>query len=157
MRRFRYGNLKAEGIYVDEDVKRMANTHQVIMSILIDSLLQSNDLKRALAVCQKWQQEMPQENVPYTEYALSMARCFYLDGQVGKADEIVGNLMRRADEWLSWIETIKPSRQSGSLHSAHDWMETMQQALSLAYLFERKQIVNQYYNHYEHYLKQYPQ
>ena len=157
MRRFRYGNLKAEGIYVDEDVKRMANTHQVIMSILIDSLLQSNDLKRALAVCQKWQQEMPQENVPYTEYALSMARCFYLDGQAGKADEIVGNLMRRADEWLSWIETIKPSRQSGSLHSAHDWMETMQQALSLAYLFERKQIVNQYYNHYEHYLKQYPQ
>ena len=100
---------------------------------------------------------MPQENVPYTEYALSMARCFYLDGQAGKADEIVGNLMRRADEWLSWIETIKPSRQSGSLHSAHDWMETMQQALSLAYLFERKQIVNQYYNHYEHYLKQYPQ
>ena len=156
MHRFRYGNLKADGIYVDEDVKRMANTHQVIMSILIDSLLQNNDLKRALAVCQKWQEEMPNENVPYTESALSMAHCYYLDGQTGKADEIVINLIRRADEWLSWIETIKPSRQSGSLLSARSWMQTMQQALSLAYLFERKHFINQYYNRYEHYVKQYP-
>ena len=99
---------------------------------------------------------MPNENVPYTESALSMAHCYYLDGQTGKADEIVINLIRRADEWLSWIETIKPSRQSGSLLSARSWMQTMQQALSLAYLFERKHFINQYYNRYEHYVKQYP-
>ena len=77
MHRFRYGGLSTKGIYVDEDVKRMANTHQLIMGVLIDSLLQHGDLKRALSVCHKWQKEMPQENVPYTEYALSMARCYY--------------------------------------------------------------------------------
>ena len=72
MHRFRYGGLSTKGIYVDEDVKRMANTHQLIMGVLIDSLLQRGDLKRAVNVCHKWQKEMPQENVPYTEYALSM-------------------------------------------------------------------------------------
>jgi len=157
MHRFRYGGLNAENLYLDEDVKRMANTHQIIMGILVDSLLQDGDTKRALDVCQKWQKELPDRNVPYTESALSMARCYYLTGRAEQADEIVGNLTRRADEWLSWIATIKPSRQSGSLRSALDWMQTMQQALSLAYQYERKDIVNQYINQYEHYFKQYSQ
>ena len=81
MFRFRYGGLSTKGIYVDEDVKRMGNTHQLIMGVLIDSLLQRGDLKRALTVCHKWQKEMPQENIPYTEYALSMARCYYMARQ----------------------------------------------------------------------------
>ena len=151
MHRFRYGNLKAEGIYVDEDVKRMANTHQVIMSILIDSLLQSNDLKRALAVCQKWQQEMPQENVPYTESALSMSRCFYLANQPRQGDEILSGMLRRAVEWLSWIDTITPSRRGGSGYSRYVWLKTMQQALVTAEQFNRTEIIHQYSKQYERY------
>ena len=58
MHRFRYGGLNTKGIYVDEDVKRMANTHQLIMGVLIDSLLQQGDVNRALSVCHKWQQEL---------------------------------------------------------------------------------------------------
>ena len=84
MHRFRYGGLNAKGLYVDEDVKHMANTHQLLMGTLIDSLLQQNNLKRAMAVCRKWQQEMPSENVPYTEAALSMAKCYYMTGQPEK-------------------------------------------------------------------------
>ena len=89
MHRFRYGGLSTKGIYVDEDVKHLANTHQLVMGILIDSLLEQNDSKRALAVCQKWQKEMPQENVPYTDAALSMARCYYQANHTKQGDEIV--------------------------------------------------------------------
>ena len=91
MHRFRYGGLNTRGIYVDEDTRHLANTHQYIMGILIDSLLAQDDLRRALAVCRKWQKEMPQENVSYTEAALSMARCFYLSGKSAQGDEIVGS------------------------------------------------------------------
>ena len=154
MHRYRYGGLNHQGIYVDEDVKRMANTHQLIMGVLIDSLLQQGDLKRALAVCQKWQQEMPQENVPYTDAALSMARCYYLTRQPERADAIVNNLLRRSQEWLSWIETIIPSRRSGSLYSRYTWLQTMQQALTIAGQFERTRIYHQYIKQYEHYIQQ---
>ena len=154
MHRYRYGGLNHQGIYVDEDVKRMANTHQLIMGVLIDSLLQQGDLKRALAVCQKWQQEMPQENVPYTDAALSMARCYYLTCQPERADAIVDNLLRRSQEWLSWIETIIPSRRSGSLYSRYTWLQTMQQALTIAGQFERTRIYHQYIKQYEHYIQQ---
>ena len=154
MHRFRYGGLNTKGIYLDEDVIRMANTHQVIMGVLIDSLLQQGDLKRALAVCRKWQREMPQENVPYVEEALSMARCFYLAQQPEQGDEIVSNLLQRSDEWLSWIETITPSRRSGSAFSRYTWMKTMQQALAVAEQFERNEIFYQFVQKYEHYIQQ---
>ena len=154
MHRFRYGGLNTKGIYLDEDVIRMANTHQVIMGVLIDSLLRQGDLKRALAVCRKWQREMPQENVPYVEEALSMARCFYLAQQPEQGDEIVSSLLQRSDEWLSWIETITPSRRSGLAFSRYTWMKTMQQALAVAEQFERNEIFYQFVQKYEHYIQQ---
>ena len=155
MHRFRYGGLSTKGIYVDEDIRRMANTHQLIMGVLIDSLLQRGDLKRAVNVCHKWQKEMPQENVPYTEYALSMARCYYMAHQPEKGDEIVSSLLRRSDEWLSWINTIKFSRRAGSLYNRYTWMQTMEQALVVAEQFERTEFIHQYIKQYEHYNKQY--
>lgn len=155
MHRFRYGGLSTKGIYVDEDVKRMANTHQLIMGVLIDSLLQRGDIKRALNVCHKWQKEMPQENVPYTEYALSMARCYYMARQPEQGDEIVSTLLRRSDEWLSWINTIKISRRAGSLYNRYTWMQTMEQALVVAEQFERNEFIHQYIKQYERYNKQY--
>ena len=155
MHRFRYGGLSTKGIYVDEDVKRMAHTHQLIMGVLIDSLLQRGDTKRALNVCHKWQKEMPQENVPYTEYALSMARCYYMAHQLKQGDEIVSTLLRRSDEWLSWINTINSSRRAGSLYNRYTWMQTMEQALVVAEQFERTEFIHQYIKQYERYNKQY--
>ena len=154
MHRFRWGGLNTPGIYLDEDVKHMANTLQYLLSILIDSLLQ-DDLQRALQVCAKWEQEMPQENLPYTDHALAMARCYYLDGQTAKADEIVNGLLERSVEWLAWADTIQPSRLPGSLRSVQEWLEVMRQALSIAHQLGRKEIVNPYYNLYENYLKKY--
>ena len=157
MHRFRYGGLNTKGIYVDEDVKRMANTHQLIMGVLIDSLLQQDDLDRALSVCRKWQQELPNENVPYTESALSMARCYYLAHQPQPGDEIVRNLLRRSAEWLYWRETIKSSHHASSLYSQYEWMKTMQTALLVAKQFERNELLNQYIKQYEHFIKKYEQ
>ena len=156
MHRFRYGGLNTPGIYVDEDVRHLANTHQFVLGILIDSLLHQNDTRRALAVCRKWQQEMPPENVPYTDAALAMASCYYQTHHPKQGDEIIGSLLQRSDEWLSWIETITPSRQPGSRYSQYSWLKTMQQALSMAEQFERNEIYHQYISQYEHHFTQYP-
>ena len=142
--RFRFGGLSTKGIYVDEDVKHLANTHQFVMAVLIDSLLAASDTRRALAVCRKWQKEMPQENVPHTDAALLMARCYYKTGHAPQGDEIVGILLRRSSEWLSWIETISPKRRSGSQYSRYTWMQTMRRALMIAVKFERNEIYHQY-------------
>ena len=157
MHRFRYGNLSRKGIYADADVLHMANTHQMVMAILIDSLLQQGDIQRGIEVCRKWQQEMPEENVPYTDAALAMARCYYAARQLEEGDKIVSSLLRRADEWLAWIATIRPARRTGSLYSQYSWLQTMQQALALAARYDRTDIYQKYSKQYELYIQQYPQ
>jgi len=155
MHRFRFGGLKTKGIYVDEDVRRMADMHQFVMGVLIDSLMNQGDTRRAVAVCRKWQHEMPPENVPYTESALSMARCFYATSQTERGDEIVGNLLCRSDEWLTWIETIAPSRRRGSFHTWYSWAQTMGWSLAVAKQFDRTIIYHQYSKQYESHIKQF--
>jgi hypothetical protein len=70
-----------------------------------------------------------------------------------QGDEIVRNLLRRSDEWLSWIATITPLRRAGSLYSQYEWIQTMQEALTVAELYERTELSNQYIKQYEHFIK----
>ena len=154
MHRYRYGGLSTKGLYIDEDVKHMANTHQFIMGVLIDSLLQQGDTQRALKVCRKWQQEMPEENIPYTDSALAMARCFYLNNLSKQGDAIVSNLLRRSVEWLSWIGTIDSSRRAVSNYSRSLWQQNLQQALVVAAQYDRTDIYQQYIKHYDRYVPQ---
>ena len=144
MHRFRYGSLWRPGIYVDEDVKRMANTLQLVMAVLIDSLLEQGDTTRALAVCRKWQRELPPENVPYTDAALTMARCFYVSGLPSEGDLIVESLLRRSAEWLDWIDTFSPRSRRGVGQSASLWRQTLQKSLALAAQADRNHLLKSY-------------
>ena len=157
MNRFKYGGLNQKGIYVDEDVMHMARTHQYVMAVLIDTLLRQGDTERALKVVQKWQSELPSYNVPYTDVALVMARCCYLTSHIKQGDEILCDLLRRSDEWLAWLDTITPSRKPASLPTAYSWVHTMQQALAMAYEFERNNLVDNYYSLFQRYVSQYRQ
>ena len=155
MHRFKYGGLHQKGLYVDEDVMHMARTHQYVMSILIDSLLSRGDKKRALAVAEKWEKELPSYNIPYTEPALSLVRCYYENGMSDKGDAILSDLLIRSDEWLSWIETIGTRRQQASRYTALTWLKTMQQSLAISYCYKREQFVNKYHQIFERYVNQF--
>ena len=153
MHRFKYGGLSRPGLYVDEDVMHMARTHQYVMSILIDSLLSQGDKQRALAVAEKWEKELPSYNIPYTETALSLARCFYEHNMVSRADAILSDLLDRSDEWLMWACTIGASRQQGSALTIVEWFRTMQQALGMAYEKQRNPFIEKYGSKLERYVR----
>ncbi len=166
MHRFRYGGLSRKGLYVDEDTRHMANTHQFVLSILIDSLLQQvrqpvdpaalpPALSRALAVCRLWQRELPPENIPYTDAALAMARCYYLAGLPSEGDAIVADLLRRSDEWLTWIDSLATSRRKVAPYTHYTWMRTMHQALSTAAQHNRNDLYDCYSRPYDHHLRHY--
>ena len=157
MHRFRYGGLSRKGIYVDADVLHMAHTHQYVMAILIDALLERGDKRRALAVARKWQEELPASNIPYSDAALSLAKCYYVTGHPDEGDVITANLLSRSEEWLSWISTIGPRRRMASLPTAHDWLKTMQQSMALAYQYERTSLIKKYNPLFDRHVNAYQQ
>ena len=149
MNRFRYGGLSKAGLYVDDDAMRMAKTHQFIMSILITKLMEHGDMKRARLVADKWQKELPNYNVPYTEDALAMAECYYRLKEYGKADSIVRNLLERSAEWMAWYQSQESDGKPASQYQRNSWLRTMQHALVTANNYERTQLVEQYIKNYE--------
>ena len=84
-----------------------------------------------------------------------MGRCYYLAGQTRQGDEIACNLLQRANEWLTWITTIHPSRRAGSLYTRYTWLKTMKLALTTAEHYNRETIIHQYYQQYEQHFKHY--
>jgi hypothetical protein len=155
MHRFRFGGLNRKDIYVDADVQQMAGSHQMVMAILIDSLMQRGDLERAGKVADRWQHEMPPSNVPYTAQALSMASCYYRLGRTAQADAIVQNLLTRASEWLRWVGTIRAGARGTSPYTVPEWLQTMQEALVVADRYGRENIVKSYFKTFESYVKQF--
>ena len=127
------------------------------MAILIDALLEQGDKCRALAVAEKWQKELPVCNIPYSDAALSLAKCYYVTGHPDKGDAITANLLCRSEEWLSWIDTIGARRRMASLYTAHDWLKTMQQSLTLAYQYERNSLIMKYNPIFDRYVNEYQQ
>lgn len=149
MNRFRYGGLSKPGLYVDDDAMRMAHTHQFVMSILITKLMASGDMKRARLVADKWQKELPDYNVPYTEDALAMAECYYRLKNYGKADDIVTNLLERSTEWLSWYKSLERHGKPISQFHRNSWFRTMQHALITANNNKRTKLLDKYIKIYE--------
>lgn len=153
MNKFCYGGLSKPGLYVDDDAMRMAHTHQFIMSILITKLMASGDMKRAKLVADKWQQELPDCNVPYTEDALAMAECYYRLKNYVKADAIVTNLLERSAEWISWYKSFEKHGNPISQSHRNSWFRTMQHALITANNNKRTKLLDKYIKTYEDNIK----
>ncbi|MCQ2290216.1 MAG: hypothetical protein MJZ63_02940, partial [Muribaculaceae bacterium] len=80
--------------------------------------------------------------------ALAMAECYYIVGDVKKADEIVSNLLFRSSEWLNWEISLGDKR---SRSSERQWMETLKHALFIAEKNKRKTLVKKYFQQYENF------
>ena len=91
----------------------------------------ARDQQRALKVADKWQRELHAYNIPYTDTALTLARCYYESGREAAGDEITANLLRRSDEWLTWIATIGRRHRQASVYTLTTWLDIMEQALMI--------------------------
>ena len=141
MKNFSYGGLSAGNVYADYDVRKMAYGHQHKMATLIDALLEQGDNERAMAVVRKWQQEMPQQVVPYDAAVLSMLNCLYHTGHHAEADTLARDMLSRSFEWLGWIDTLNPERRRGSALTEYQWKRIMNKIVSLLYHYDRKELL----------------
>ena len=79
MNRFKYGNVKAKGIYLDENALRMCETHRTMFARLAEQLLMEGKTEKAQLVLAKCEEELPACNVPYGEYASALMMKDYIE------------------------------------------------------------------------------
>ncbi len=104
MNKFRYGNMNCPGIYLDEINMRMTNTLRNTFSRLANALLLEGKNEKAIAVCNKCIEVMPDNTVPYNEFLVPIVNVYYGCGQNDKAYAIASRLGEYCRQELNYFK-----------------------------------------------------
>jgi len=106
MNRFKYGNVAAPGIYLDETVTRMCGTHRHMFVQLAAALMEKGDKARALKVLQKCKEVLPGTNIPYEYSDYNLVRLWGELGQVDEAGRVALAIARYAKQYTAWANDL---------------------------------------------------
>lgn len=106
MKRFRYGNVSAPGIYLDETVTRMCTTHRHLFTTLVKQLLAEGKKDKALKALQKCKKELPASNIPYSDADSQLPALWLQVGQKQEAARVAKALAQKSLSYLRWASTL---------------------------------------------------
>ena len=141
-KRYKFGNVKQPGIYLDETVTRMCYTHRRLMSQLAIHLVgegQNDKAKEVLALIEK---EIPTYNVPadFASGSLDIARAYNSVGQKDKAKATLDELWKKSTQYLRWYCSLDASRFAGSQRECQMHFYILQMLEQLAEEIDEKSV-----------------
>ena len=112
MTRFKFGNLKQKGLYIDETTMRMCYTHRRLLAQTALALIAEHKEKKAIDILKKADVEIPSYNVPvdYMSGGLDMARGWLLTGQKAKGEEYLRKIWTNATQYLNYYLSLSNDR-----------------------------------------------
>ena len=109
MHKFKFGGIDQEGIYLDETILRMCQTHRRMFVQVAGQLIKENKFDKALKALDYCQQVIPSKNVPH-DYILSsskeMADLYITLDELAKAEAILDELANKAVEYITWYMSM---------------------------------------------------
>ena len=140
MTRFKFGNLKQKGLYIDETTMRMCYTHRRLLAQTALQLLSEHKNKKAIDILKKADVEIPDYNVPidYMSGGLDMARGWILAGQKQKAAEYVGKVWKTASQYLSYYLSLDANRFAQAQNDCIRQIMIMQSTCEVASMVDHK-------------------
>ena len=119
MTRFKFGNLKQKGLYIDETTMRMCYTHRRLLAQTALQLIAEGKKQKAINILKKADTEIPAYNVTldYMSGALDMARGWLMTGQKAKGKEYIEAVWKNASQYLNYYLSLPNDR---FLQAEHD-------------------------------------
>ena len=112
MKKFKFGGLETEGIYLDETVMRMCYTHRRIFMQLATNLIREGETEKAAEVLAYADKHIPYYNVPidYFGGSLDEARAYASINQKDKAMNLIKGLAKKSEQYLNWYLSLNGNR-----------------------------------------------
>ena len=119
MTRFKFGNLKQKGLYIDETTMRMCYTHRRLLAQTALQLIAEGKKQKAINILKKADVEIPAYNVTldYMSGGLDMARGWLMAGQKAKGKEYIEAVWKNASQYLNYYLSLPNDR---FLQAEHD-------------------------------------
>ena len=140
MTRFKFGNLKQKGLYIDETTMRMCYTHRRLLAQTALQLIAENKKKKALDILNKADVEIPAYNVTvnYMSGGLDMARGYAMAGNMAKAKKYVDATWKNASQYLSYYLSLDANRFSQAQSDCIRQIMIMQSICEVASMVDLK-------------------
>ena len=113
MHKFKFGGIDKDGIYLDETILRMSQTHRRMFVQVASQLIKEGKNEKALKALDYAQQVIPSKNVAH-DYIMSsskeMADDYIALGEYAKAESILDELANKAVEYITWYMSLDDER-----------------------------------------------
>lgn len=110
MHKFKFGGIDKPGIYLDETVLRMCQTHRRLFVQLAGQLIQEGKYDKAKSALDYCQEKIPAYNIPH-DYIMSsskeMASYYLALGEFEQASAILNHLANKSVEYLTWYLSLE--------------------------------------------------
>lgn len=137
MNRFKYGNVAAKNIYLDETVMRMCSTHRNMFILLVKQLLNEGKTDKARKALEKCKQVLPPENIPYDDYDTDVVTAWLSVGNTKEAGRVALAIFKQAHDYLNWGGTLKDERQAHMMDKFRSKLSVLYRIVELKDRFDK--------------------
>lgn len=149
MNKFRYGNVSAERIYLDENTLRMCRTHRLMFAQLVEALINEGKDEKALAALDYCMEVLPGRNVPHDYTSANLAAAYYHLGEFEKGNEIMDDVANKCVQYINWGLSLRPAFRKSLSNRIGNQMAIFNYIMQTCNAFEQDEIVNKYKADYE--------
>ena len=119
MKKFRFGGIDRDGIYLDQTILRMCQTHRSMFVQLIGALIDEGKTDKALKALEHCKRQIPSKNVPYevlsVRYDYDTGRfClpsyWHRVGKDAEAERVLLELGKTSLEYMDWYNSLSNNR-----------------------------------------------
>ncbi len=106
MEKYRWGNINAPGVYLDENHRRMARNIRSNFTRLSDALIREGKKERAIEVLNKCLEVVPEEKVPYEYFGLGILENYFRAGEEEKGKMVTKKILKNLSEELEYFLSL---------------------------------------------------
>ncbi len=140
MNKFEFGNMEAEGVYLDETNRRLSYNLRNCFGRLGGKLADEGQNEKAIKALDLCMEKMPEEKFQYNYFIFSVIEAYYKAGAQEKARAIVNKFADRLDEEVDYYSQYTGSERQNVDQEMRTTVQYYQMLAQLVQQFEQKDV-----------------
>ncbi|MBG0858374.1 MAG: DUF2723 domain-containing protein [Bacteroidales bacterium] len=113
MNKFEWGNAADQGVYLDENNRRMLSNFRRLFGNLGKALLQAGDTVKAVQAAHRGLGIIPSEKVPNDFFSAGLAEVLIRAGEKEEGAELLNKIISYSREYLDYAVNLRPDKRFG--------------------------------------------
>lgn len=140
MNQFRWGNAEKEGVYLDENNRRMIDVFRRQFAKLAMALAEEGDTARAVAAAERGMSIVPPEKMPYDYFSCDLGEALAMAGKKEDAEKLFLEIVNNSLASLTFIAALPDEKSYGLDFNASVSLQALLDIYRLAMRFDMPEL-----------------